>query len=433
MILKLAWKNTWFKPLNTLLSIILLAASISIITVLLLLQKQFEEKFSSNIDNIDLVIGAQGSPLQLILSSVYQIDNPTGNIAYQEAKNWINHPFVERAVPLAFGDNYKGYRIVGTTQAYLLQYNLQIAQGKTFVNDFEVIIGSEIAQNLNLKIGDTFFGSHGDAAEGEVHDHQKYTIVGIFKPSGKVADNLILSTIKSVWLMHHPEERTPDETVAETEHIHDENGTHHPEEEHVHDEHCTHDHHEEVTINEDEQEITAILIKFKNKMGVVTWPRIIAQNTKMQAVSPVYEVNRLFELFGIGLDALKYLAFGIMLLSGISIFISLYNRLNERKYEFALMRINGAKPLHLLGLVLTESLLLCVLGYAFGKIIGRLALYFISNSSQQNYKMSFDTFAIDFKNEFLLFIITLGVGVLAALIPAIKAYTLNISKTLSHA
>jgi len=156
MILKLAWKNTWFKPLNTLLSIILLAASISIITVLLLLQKQFEEKFSSNIDNIDLVIGAQGSPLQLILSSVYQIDNPTGNIAYQEAKNWINHPFVERAVPLAFGDNYKGYRIVGTTQAYLLQYNLQIAQGKTFVNDFEVIIGSEIAQNLNLKIGDTF-------------------------------------------------------------------------------------------------------------------------------------------------------------------------------------------------------------------------------------------------------------------------------------
>lgn len=414
MILKLAWKNTWFKPLNTLLSIILLAASISIITVLLLLQKQFEEKFSSNIDNIDLVIGAQGSPLQLILSSVYQIDNPTGNIAYQEAKNWINHPFVERAVPLAFGDNYKGYRIVGTTQAYLLQYNLQIAQGKTFVNDFEVIIGSEIAQNLNLKIGDTFFGSHGDAAEGEVHDHQKYTIVGIFKPSGKVADNLILSTIKSVWLMHHPEEEAT-------------------EEEHVHDEHCTHDHHEEVSINEDEQEITAILIKFKNKMGVVTWPRIIAQNTKMQAVSPVYEVNRLFELFGIGLEALKYLAFGIMLLSGISIFISLYNRLNERKYEFALMRINGAKPLHLFGLVLTESLLLCVLGYAFGKVIGRLALYFISNSSQQNYKMSFDIFATDFKNEFLLFIITLGVGVLAALIPAIKASTLNISKTLSHA
>jgi putative ABC transport system permease protein len=239
--------------------------------------------------------------------------------------------------------------------------------------------------------------------------------------------------------MHHPEEHTSDETVAETEHIHDENGTHNhheeeaTEEEHVHDEHCSHDHHEEVSINEDEQEITAILIKFKNKMGVVTWPRIIAQNTKMQAVSPVYEVNRLFELFGIGLDALKYLAFGIMLLSGISIFISLYNRLNERKYEFALMRINGAKPLHLFGLVLTESLLLCVLGYAFGKVIGRLALYFISNSSQQNYKMSFDIFATDFKNEFLLFIITLGVGVLAALIPAIKAYTLNISKTLSHA
>lgn len=418
MIYKIAWKNTWFKPLNTILSIILLASSIAIITVLMLLQKQFEEKFSNSIDNIDLVIGAQGSPLQLILSSVYQIDNPTGNISYKEAKNWINHPFVAKAVPLAFGDNYKGYRIVGTNQEYLSHYQLKLKQGNTFFNDFEVVIGAEIAQNLSLKVGQTFFGSHGDAAEGEVHDHQAYTIVGILAPSGKVADNLILSNIPSVWLMHHPEEQAEDEALEEG---------------HVHSEHCNHQHNEPVIINEDEQEITAVLLKFKNKMGIVTWPRIIAQNTKMQAVSPVYEVNRLFEIFGIGLDALKYLAIGIMLLSGISIFISLYNRLNERKYEFALMRINGAKPIHLFGLVLTESLILCVLGYAFGKIIGSVALYFISQASQQNFRMSFDSFTAEFTVEFLLFIITISVGILAALLPAIKAYTLNISKTLSHA
>ena len=108
MITKLAWKNIWFKPLNTILSVILLTSSVAIITTLILVEKQFEEKFASNIEDVDLVLGAQGSPLQLILSSVYQVDAPTGNINYDSAKVWMEHPFVEKAIPLAFGDNYRG-------------------------------------------------------------------------------------------------------------------------------------------------------------------------------------------------------------------------------------------------------------------------------------------------------------------------------------
>ena len=138
MITKIAWKNIWFKPLNTALSIILLTASVAIITLLILLQEQFERKFSDNIEGIDLVLGAKGSPLQLILSSVYQVDAPTGNIDYAEAKTWMNNPMVKTAIPLAFGDNYRGFRIVGTTQDYLKKFNVQIAQGKTFNKNFEV-------------------------------------------------------------------------------------------------------------------------------------------------------------------------------------------------------------------------------------------------------------------------------------------------------
>jgi len=119
MIAKLAWKNIWFKPLNTVLSVILLSSSVAIITTLILVEKQIEEKFSSNIEDVDLVLGAQGSPLQLILSSVYQVDAPTGNINYDSAKVWMNNPYVEKAIPLAFGDNYRGYKILGTTHDYL--------------------------------------------------------------------------------------------------------------------------------------------------------------------------------------------------------------------------------------------------------------------------------------------------------------------------
>lgn len=429
MITKLAWRNTWFKPLNTTLSIILLTASVAIITVLILLQKQFEDQFSSNADGVDLVLGAQGSPLQLILSSVYQVDAPTGNIDYSEAKKWMENPFVKTAIPLAFGDNYHGFKIVGTTPDYLTKYDAKIVSGKIFENNFEVVIGSEIAKKLNLKAGDTFFGSHGDAEEGEVHEEHAYKIVGVASKTGKVIDNLILSNIQSVWAMHDSHEHAEE---AEHDHGHEEGHVHEEGEAHHHDHDHDHDH-EMPQISEEGKEITAVLLKFRNKMGIVTWPRMIPQNTKMQAASPAIEINRLFTLFGIGLQALQYLAYGIMLISGISIFIALYNTLKERKYEFALLRVNGATRFQLLYLVVIESLILCVLGFLFGTIVGRIALTFISGSSEEEFKMSFNPFEFVWEKEGFLFLVTIFVGILAAVIPAVKAYRLNISKTLANA
>ena len=437
MIVKLAWKNIWFKPLNTVLSVILLTASVAIISLLILLQEQFEKQFSSNIDGVDLVIGAKGSPLQLILSSVYQVDAPTGNISYDEAKVWMKHPFVKTAIPLAFGDNYRGFKIVGTTPDYLEKYGAKVEAGKIFSKNFEVVIGSEIAKKLNIKVGDKFFGSHGDAEEGEVHEEFAYVVSGIASPTGKVIDNLILSNIQSVWAMHEGhdhEEHQENPGHGEERHVHEEDEEHHHaehgEEGHIHKEGEEH-HHDEIS--EEGKEITAVLIKFKNKMGFVLWPRLIAQNTDMQAASPAVEINRLFSLFGIGLQALQYLAYGIMLISGISIFIALYNTLKERKYEFALMRVSGASRTQLLGLVLFESLLLCITGFVLGTIVGRVGLLWISSTTEQDYKMTFDPFAFALEKEGVLFLVTIFVGIIAALIPAIKAYRLNISKTLANA
>jgi putative ABC transport system permease protein len=160
---------------------------------------------------------------------------------------------------------------------------------------------------------------------------------------------------------------------------------------------------------------------------------MIAQNTKMQAALPAIEVNRLFSLFGIGLQALQYLAYGIMLISGISIFIALYNRLKERKYEFALLRVSGASRLQLSALVLFESLLLCVVGFILGTIVGRVALLLISSTTDEQFKMAFNPLTIIWEKEGILFLVTIFVGIIAAMIPAIKAYTLNISKTLANA
>ncbi len=455
MITRIAWKNIWFKPLNTALSIILLTASVAIITLLILLQEQFEKKFSDNIEGVDLVLGAQGSPLQLILSSVYQVDAPTGNIDYTEAKTWMRNPMVKKAIPLAFGDNYRGFRIVGTTPDYVEKFGAKVTKGKIFTKNFEVVAGSTVAQKMNLKIGDTFFGSHGDAEEGELHDEHAYVVVGIASATGKVVDNLILSNIPSVWAMHDHEHTEGDGGHSHEEHNHEghdhedhdhaaHNHENHNHEAHNHDDHGHnhkghdhahegHDHSHEAVISEEGKEITSVLIEFKGPVGVAVWPRLIAQNTKMQAASPAIEINRLFSLFGIGLQALQYLAYGIMLISGISIFIALYNTLKERKYEFALLRVNGASRFQLLSLVLIESLLLCIVGFLFGTIVGRIALGFISGSSEDEFKMSFNPWEFVWEKEGYLFLLTIFVGILAALIPAFKAYRLNISKTLANA
>lgn len=442
MIGKIAWKNIWFKPLNTMLSIILLTASVAIITVLVLLQKQFEEQFSSSMDNIDLVLGAKGSPLQLILSSVYQIDAPPGNISYEEAQKWMEHPFIATAIPLAYGDNYKGFRIIGTTKDYLEKFNAHIIEGDFYTNDFDVVIGHQVAEKLGLKVGDTFFGTHGDAAEGEVHEDHPYKIVGVASKTGQVLDNVILCSINSVWHMHdHEHDHNHGNDSAREDHqIHNHNHSHDHHQEHMHRQSETdhHIHHGEEHLQDSVsefhgKEITAVLLKFRNKMGIVTWPRIIAQNTPLQAASPAIEINRLFAMFGVGLEALAYLAYGIMLISGISIFVALYNTLKERKYEFALLRVHGASRVQLLILVLFESVFLCVLGFILGTVFGRVALYLISVSTQEEFKMTFNPYEFVWEKEGIIFIITILVGIIAALIPAIKAYRLNISKTLANA
>ncbi|AWG25299.1 ABC transporter permease [Flavobacterium kingsejongi] len=420
MIVKIAWKNMVFKPLNTILSIVLLTASVAIISLLILLQEQFENKFSKNIEGVDLVLGAQGSPLQLILSSVYQMDAPTGNINYKEAQIWMRHPYVKKAIPLAFGDNYQGYKILGTTEDYIQKYDGKLESGMTFHDNFDVVLGSAVAEKMKLKPGDEFYSSHGDSKEGEVHKDFAFKVKGVLLPTGKVMDNLILTTIESIWAVHdHHEE---EETVNAS----DEVGNNEQHQEHEH-------HHEEQMVPEEDREITAVLLQLRNKMAFVLWPRLISQNTKMQAASPAIEINRLFTLFGFGLDALQYLAYGIMLISGISIFIALYNTLKERKYEFALLRVSGASRSQLLKLVLFESILLCVVGFIFGTVLGRIGLWLISSSTEEEYKMSFNPFAFVWEKEGILFLVTIFVGIIAALIPAVKAYQLNISKTLANA
>ena len=196
---KISWSNLKDKPLSSFLSGLLMTFGITIISLLLLLNKQLDDQFRRNIRGIDMVLGAKGSPLQLILSSIYQIDAPVGNIPLDEANRLLRNPMIQTAIPLAMGDNYRSFRIVGTNQKYLDHFGATVGQGRLFNADLETVIGPRVAEVAGLKLGDQFAGAHGLDEEGEEHADAKYKVVGILNPSNTVADQLILTPVSSVW------------------------------------------------------------------------------------------------------------------------------------------------------------------------------------------------------------------------------------------
>ncbi|MEM8586171.1 MAG: ABC transporter permease, partial [Bacteroidota bacterium] len=159
-VLKLAWKNIVFRPLQSSLSVLLLALGVGLVVILLLLQKQLNQNFDRNLAGVDLILGAKGSPLQMVMSSMYQLDAPTGNLTIDEVKAFLNprHPLIDEAVPLSMGDNFRGFRIVGATPNLIDWYGGELAEGELYMHDGQAVMGAEVAMFAKMRIGDEFTG-----------------------------------------------------------------------------------------------------------------------------------------------------------------------------------------------------------------------------------------------------------------------------------
>jgi len=441
----IAWKNCWQKAGATTLSLLLLSFGVGIISMMLLLENQLSEKFDKNIKDIDFVLGAKGSPLQLILANVYHIDAPTGNIKVSEAQKIIKNPTVKEAIPLAYGDNYEGWRIVGTTARYAEFYGVKLKEGKVFETPFEVTIGSYAAKELGLKLGQTFKSNHGLDKEGEEeegHD-QLFTVVGIYEASGTVIDRLILTPVESIWEVHdHGDHEESSHAGIVSAEEHDAEATHadHTDEhaaeqghDHVEDEHAAeegHDHVEDEHAHEEDREVTAYLLIKRLPMAPMILPQLV-KNTNMQLALPAIEINRLNENFGIGMSVVKAVAILIMIISFLSVFISLYNALRERQYELAILRTLGGRRIQLFILILLEGFFMVALGLIIGLVLSRVGITLLSDMAKDSFHDEFNAM-IFLPQEYYLVGITLGLGVVASLLPALRAFFMDISKTLSN-
>ncbi len=395
------------RALNAALNVLLLGLGVGTIVVLLLFSRQFEQRLGRDAQGIDLVVGAKGSPLQLILSSVYHLDIPTGNIPLQEAEKLKANPLIKATVPLALGDSYEGFRIVGTNHDYVSLYEGRTTDGRLWNKSFEAVLGSEVAAHARLKIGDRLIGSHGIVEAGEKHEHSPYTVVGLLAQSGSVLDRLVLTSVESVWEVHGQGPHEDDE------HEKSKNG------EPVKEQHLQ------------PQEVTAVLVQYRSPMAAAVLPRQINSQTALQAASPAFESARLLNIVGVGIDAVQAFALVLILCAGLSVFIALYNALRERSYDLAVMRSLGASRVKLLSAVLIEGLILTMLGVLLGLLLGHLLTEALGAWLQSSQRVHITGWAF-VPGELTLILLALAIGLLSALFPAVMAYRTDIARVLAQ-
>jgi len=378
------------RPLSSALNLLLLALGVATITVLMLATEQLEHRMGSDARGIDLVAGAKGSPMQLVLSAVFHLDAPTGNIPLAEASALAKNRMVKKAIPLALGDSYKSFRIVGSNHEYPAHYGAQVARGRLWSAPMEATLGAEAAARTKLDVGAKFAGAHGLGEGGDEHEKEPYQVVGVLAPTGTVLDRLVLTSVESVWEVH--EHGAPANAP---------------------------------------KEITALLIQYASPLAAATLPRMVNSTSALQAASPAYESARLFRMIGVGVDVLRAFGVILMLAAGLSVFIALLNALEDRRYDLAVMRMLGATPARLMALMLLEGCALALAGGVAGIALGHLLTEALGAALRGAQQAAVTGWAWS-SNEWWLIAAALVVGVLAALIPAWRASRSDVAPVLAE-
>ena len=377
------------RPLATALNLLLLALGIATITLLLLATAQLEERMGSDARGIDLVAGAKGSPMQLVLSAIFHLDAPTGNIPLADAQALARSPAVKKSIPLALGDSFRGHRIVGTSHDYPAHYGAKLAAGQLWNAPMEAVLGAEVAAKARLAVGSTFTGAHGLAEGGDLHEQEPFKVVGVLAPTGTVLDRLVLTSIESVW------------------EIHEHGGA------------------------MQRKEITALLIQYATPLAAATLPRQVNASASLQAASPAYESARLFRMIGVGAQVLRAFGLVLVLVAGLSVFIALLNALEDRRYDLAVMRMLGASRARLMGLMLLEGAVLSAAGGIAGIALGHLFTEVLGLALKAAQQVPVTGWAWR-TQELWLLALAIAVGIVAALLPAWRAYRADVAPVLAE-
>jgi putative ABC transport system permease protein len=402
---RLAFAYARRRPLATLLVVLLLAVGTAVVALTLIVTRELESRLTRDAEGIDLVVGAKGSPLQLVLAGVYHVDVPPGNIPLDALDALRANPMIASAIPLALGDSLRGFRIVGTEAALVAHYGAALAEGSLWAEPLEAVLGSRVARATGLAVGATFAGSHGMSETGADHADARYRVVGVLAPTGTVVDRLVLTSVESVWAVHD---------------------THGPK--HAADE--DDDDHAKGQDGRAGREITMALVRYAGPVAAASLPRQINSDTNLVAASPAYETARLLTVFGVGIDLVRAFAYLLIAASALMLFVALAQALDERRYDLAILRALGAHRGQVAWVLLAESITLAASGALAGLVLAHGVVALAARVIPAAEPLAAAALTLH-PEEAVVAAGALLAGILAALWPAWLAYRLDVAATLA--
>lgn len=400
-VFSLSWRYLWSRPLATALNLLLLTLGLASMAFVLIAQDQIDHAFERDLAGVDVVVGAKGSPLQLILAGVFHIDVPPGNVPLAEVQALAKHPQVAQVIPLSLGDSVQGFRIVGTTHEYPAHYGATLAQGALWSAPMQAVLGVQVVKATGLQLGQPFTGSHGLGGGGHEHADMPYTVVGVLAPCACVLDRLVLTDTASVWNVH--EGLAPGEFDSLSA--------------------------EDREAIEAEREVTLALVRYNTPMAAISFPRVVNATTRMQAAAPAMEITRLLSMVGVGTRVLQGVGAVLLLVAALSVFIALWSAVRERRADIAMLRLLGASPVKVGALLLCEALWLALLASALGLLAaqGLTALLGGLWMADQGLAIGGWHWPAALAGVPLA---ALGVALAAAAVPALSAYRVDVTSLL---
>ncbi len=464
--LSIVLKNLKQRSLSTFLTILSIALGAALIVTIQIVDEETRKSFSQTSVGYDLILTAPGSQMQATLNSIYHMETSVGVIPIDVYKAALNDGRIAEVYPLHVGDSYRGFRVVGTNEAFLSEARprgeepFSFREGRNFNQPFEAVIGHDVANRTGLQIGDTIFFTHGVAelgpgAEEHVHDDHPIEIVGILDRSFTPNDRVIFSSMYSTYRVHALHDHDHDHSHDNGhQHSHD-NGHDHSHDNghsHSHDHDQNHDHHSptlaelELTVNQ----VDAVLIKMTNSAaavqlaGMINFPTpdnpLLAQNMMrdpffpfkddLMAVVPANQINQLMGIIGNAEQVLKSVSYLVLIVALLGVMVAMYNTMGERKGDIAVMRSLGARRSSIFRFILYEAGLITLIGCLIGLAIALLAVSSLSPILADTAGVFISEVGVNTAN-----LITLGLfiifGVLAGIVPAFKAYKTDVASNLS--
>jgi putative ABC transport system permease protein len=444
----IAWRSIRQRLLTSGLTALSLSLGVALVVATLVIGGLVRDAFGSGSGlGYNLIVGAKGSPLQLVLNSVYLVSKPIENISWDFYQDFLPAEArpdgvagryagsIATAVPICMGDYYRSFRVVGTNAAYFDRLSLgdgrpfSFAAGRNFRDDefFGGVLGSAVARQLGLAVGDRFAPTHG-ADDGLEHD--PFTVTGILARTDTPVDRGVYVNMEGFYLQEgHSKPAadgpTEDEGRARPAHgmageVPGERGHGHP-----------------APLPASQREVTAILVTTASPAGMPA--ELLAMGLKTtinegrdgQAAEPVREIRTLLDLFVRPLELLLLLLTTlVVIVSAIGILVSMVGSALERSRDVAVMRALGARRSHVLTTVLLEAVLLAGGGGLVGWVLGHGIVAVIGPLITTNAGVTAGFFSAAPLGEVLLVPFLIGLAVLSALIPALAAYRTDVAKWL---